>query len=270
VAVDYADHVRDWIERSRGLRSDGQPMPRRDIGDASRAPEIRFAFALADAAHRSESVADFIAQFESAWMRIQADVAASNRDSNATAALYLPADCDTNLRDLFALPSNQIQDRLLGFRDDADGMFIPGIACLTEAEFTATALWLEPVEDIIEHEGGMIAARLRLRNLSEIARDMASPAARRRFGRRAWLKESTVERYLSAARRKLRTLFSVPLARIAEMELEDIEPSSDAWVCPLGHPETELRWVEKTYRWICTFCSENQVERRIGHMWSTP
>lgn len=270
MAVDLADeqYIRDWIERSRGLRSDGQPMPRRDTGDASRAPEIRFAFALAESAVRSDSVVDFIAQFETAWLTIQADVARSNRDANATAALYLPDDCDENLRDLFALPSNQIQDRLLGFRDDDDGVYVPGLACLTEAEFTATALWLEPVEDVIEHEHGEIAVRLRLRSMSEISRDMASPAARRRFGRRAWLKEATVERYLAAARRKLRTLFSVSLARIAEMELADIEPSSDAWTCPLGHPETELRWVERDHRWICTFCSENQIERRLGHMWS--
>lgn len=266
MAVDYADQqdVRDWIERSRGLRSDGQPMPRRDTGEASRAPEIRFAFALAEAAAVSDSVSTFIAQFESAWLNIQADVASSNRDGNATAALYLPADCDAGLRDLFALPSNQIQDRLLGWRDDADNVYVPGLAGLTEAEFTATALWLEPVEDVIEdEESGAIMVRLRLRRISEICRDMASSSARRQFGRRAWLKEATVERYLAAARRKLRTLFSVPMERIAEMELYEIDPSSAAWTCPRGHDETELWWAEKTNRWVCATCAGTTVHRRM-------
>jgi hypothetical protein len=263
--------VRAWRERSRGYRDDGTPMPRRDAGDAAKAPEIRFAFAIASAAVRSDSLPDFIAQFETAWMTIQADLASAARDPNATAALYLPEGVDPALRDLFSLPSNQIQDRLLGFRDE-DGSYTPGISCLTEAEFTAVTLWLEPVEQIVPlpNHPTEIAIVLRIRTIREICAAMATPSAARKFGRRAWLKESTVERYLANSRRKLRDLFGLHPDEIAELELEDRlkDPTSDDWSCPMGHQDTDLRWTGT--RWVCTVCESATVtdERRIGHIWS--
>jgi hypothetical protein len=272
MAVEVSEQqVREWRERARGHRDDGTPMPPRDRGDASKAPEIAFAFAIASAAVRSDSVADFIAQFETAWLTIQADIASYARDPNVTAAFYLPDDCDPALRELFGLPSNQIQDRLLGFRDD-NGLYVPGIAGLTEAEFTAVALWLEPVEQIVQlgKRSDEIVIVLRIRTVREICAAMASPSARRQFGRRAWLKESTVERYLANSRRKLRNLFGLHPDEIAALELEDdlTDDTSDNWSCPEGHPDTDLRWSGS--RWVCTVCESRLKidERRIGHIWS--
>jgi hypothetical protein len=198
--LEPADHeAREWLNRAAGRLDEGGRMPKRDAGDVRQAPELRILHAWIEA-QLAESLSATMAQFESAWLRIQADIARQDHDLGR----YLPEDCDPKLRQLFALPSNQAQAVLLGHRDEG-GAYVAGLADLRSTEFDALMLWLEPVEvhDVYGHVG------LRLREIREIARDMTASQARRKFGRRAWLAETTVERYLAEARRKVRRLFGV-------------------------------------------------------------
>lgn len=181
-------------------------MPKRDAGDARQAPELRILHAWIEA-QLAEGLWATMAQFESAWLRIQADIARQEHDLGR----YLPEECDPRLRQLFALPSNQAQAVLLGHRDEG-GAYIAGLADFTEPEFSAIMLWLEPVEEVLAN--GLI--ELRIREPWEIARDMTSDKARRRFGRRAWIKEDTARRYLDGARAKLRLLFGLQNPILAE------------------------------------------------------
>lgn len=195
--------AREWLTRAIGRGADGLPMPKRDAGDARQAPELRILLAWIEAQH-AETIWATMAQFESAWLAIQAGLARQAHDLGSLADRYLPSDIDPALRQLFALPSNQAQAVLLGQREE-NGAYIPGWAGFSEPEFRAIVLWLEPVEE--RDERGMIV--LRLREPWEIARDMTPERALRSFGRRAWVKEDTARRYLSGARQKLRLLFGL-------------------------------------------------------------
>lgn len=188
----------EWAQRARGHSSDGNPMRRRDTGDAQRACLLRLLLAWIDA-HGSGDLS--MAQFESAWMRLSYDIASQEQDLGSIADLYLPADVSPTVRSLFQLPSNQLQARLIGERDEA-GIYQLGLAQLAEREFDVLRLWLEPIQE--SDRNGIIS--LRLRNAVDIARDVVPDRLRRKFGRSAHLSVDSVERYLANARRKLRSV----------------------------------------------------------------
>jgi hypothetical protein len=180
-------------------------MPRRDTGNATYSIEVAILRAWINAS-RAESAIQRVAQFETAWLQLRHEIAHREQDLGTIADAYLPPDgVDPALRQLFALPSNQAQAQLLGERDDDSGAYRAGWADLSEPEFDATTLWLTLIEE--RDERGIIVTRLPM--TWEIARAMTPKRARDRFGRRAWLKEETVERYLRGARHKLRALFGL-------------------------------------------------------------
>lgn len=196
---------REWLTHARGQTSYGQRMPRRDVGHPRGSGDVRWWEAqvrVALAAYNSST--DGHAQLLSAWLDIRSEMARSERDLGGLADLYLPRGISQELRAVFAQPSNQAQATLLGYREDS-GQYVAGMAGLCEREWMALSLWLEPLAD--QDADGLIV--LRLRETREIARDMADERARRLFGRKAWLREETVERYLAEARRKVRSLFRV-------------------------------------------------------------
>lgn len=196
--------LRAWQARAAGRREDGERLPRRDQGDSRRSVEVRILSAWIDAS-KAGSVWTALVQFESAWLSIQDDIARQSHDLGTIADRYLPPEIDPALRQLFALPPLKAQAELLGHRDD-NGVYWPGWSNLDHREYDAITLWLEPVAE--RGADGLISTRLR--DVWEIARDMTPERARRQFGRRAWLKEETVSRYLRSARSKLRLLFGVP------------------------------------------------------------
>ncbi|HWC37773.1 MAG TPA: hypothetical protein VG476_04550 [Acidimicrobiales bacterium] len=217
-ALEALDDQRDreWAERARGLIECGLPMPRRDTGPAIAAQQVRLAAAFVEASVAYAYGADWWARVESEWLRIEEEIFRREHALDRVVDRYLPANLDPKLRDLFRLPAHQAQAAILGERDE-QGHYHAGLASLTEPEFTALELALDPIiDEVVVHrtsrrawgdEVDMHIIQLRPRETWEIARDMVGVRQRRQFGRRAWLQVDTVERYLRAAKAKLRHLF---------------------------------------------------------------